>query len=112
MHYTQVLVDHLLITEEEKEKQELQDVESRPTPPNLVKQTYEQHFNYPIPESSEEDVLNDERLNHSLAENKRSDWLASQFDPESPLGNLLSDDSEMVEVNDKVCFEWGRIVMF
>jgi hypothetical protein len=110
MHYSQVLVDHLLISEEQKEKQEQQDVKSRTPPPNLVKQTYEQYFDNPIPlidkDDALNDALNDKKLNQSLAENTISHWLASQFEPGSPLGDLLSDDSEMVIVNDKVRFEW------
>jgi hypothetical protein len=106
MHYTQTLVDHLLISEEEKEKQELQDAKSRPPPPNLIKQTYEQCCDYSAPPTNEDNALDDEKLNQSLAENTRSDWLTSQFEPDSPLGNLLSGDTEMVIVNDKVCFEW------
>jgi hypothetical protein len=105
MHYSQVLVDHLLISEEEKEKKEEQDAKSRPPPPNVVKQTYEQFFDDSNPPATEEDPLIDEKLIQGLGENTQSEWLASQFDPESPLGNLLSGDSQMVLVNDKVLFE-------
>jgi hypothetical protein len=99
-------VDHLLISEEQKGKQKQKDVKSRSPPPNLLKQKYEQYFDYPIPPTDKEGALVDEKLNQSLAEIKISHWLASQFDPGSPLGNLLSDDSEMVIVNDKGRFEW------
>jgi hypothetical protein len=102
MHYSQVLVDHLLISEEEKEKQELQDAKSRPPSPNMVRKLYDQHFDHTIPTATKEDTLINEKISQSLAEKTVSDWLASQFDPESPLGNLLSNDSEMVLVNDKV----------
>jgi hypothetical protein len=102
MHYSQVLVDHLLICEEEKEKQEQQDAKSRPPLPNIVKLTYDQHFDHTMPTATKEDTLMDDKVIQFLAEKTRSDWLASQFDPESPLGNLLSCDSEMVLVDDKV----------
>ena len=67
-----------------KDKQE--DAKSCPPPPNLAKYAYEQQFDNSIPPITKEDALKDEKLDQSLAENTRSDWLASQFDPDSPLG--------------------------
>jgi hypothetical protein len=102
MHYSQVLVDHLLITEEEKEKQEQVAKSHRPPPANIVERTYTQHFDHSMPPATKEEIVNNEKLNQALTEKVRSDWLVSQFDPDSTLGNLLSRDSEMVLVNDKV----------
>jgi hypothetical protein len=46
--------DHLLVSEEEKEKQEQEDAKSRPLPPNLVKHAYEQLFENSIPPTTKE----------------------------------------------------------
>jgi hypothetical protein len=53
-----------------------------------------------FPPATKEDKLNDEKLKKSLADETRSNWLASRFDPG------LSHDSKIVLVNDKVRFEW------
>lgn len=98
MHYTQVLIDHILRTEEEKREREKIAVAQRAIP-NALARCYQQFAKSPPPEPTEQQKDEDKQVDEVIS--RAMNALKKQLKDGSFLKTVLSDDSRTTWINDK-----------
>lgn len=103
LHYSQVLLDHLVISEKEKADKEAREKTLRPKS-NYVVDMHAHWFVERSKPPTEEELSQNQQLTQKLASSSSNEdtlqWLEQQLRPESPLSNLIKHRTEIVFIND------------
>jgi hypothetical protein len=101
LHHMQVMIDHLVRTEDEKREKEKAESPLRGAPPNKLVLNYHQFISpLPLREATEEQLKEDEKIK-SLSKADMVSDLLKQLRPGSFLEIVLNDTSRTLRTNDK-----------
>ncbi|CAB9515543.1 Lipase class 3 family protein [Seminavis robusta] len=100
MHHTQVLVDHLIRSEEEKRRREAEAKKLRGRPPNGLTKLYYHYVQPFLPSQGTEEEIEEDKQVDSITDEELVNVLQKELAPDSFLATSLEDKFKYRHIND------------
>jgi hypothetical protein len=100
MHHTQVMLDHLIRTKDEKRARETEESKVRPPQPNAFTERYQQFFCKPVLEQATIQEAKEDAQIDALEDEVLLTTLKNQLAPNTFLGTALNNKEAVVHIND------------
>ena len=100
LHHTQVMLDHLVRSEDEKRAKEAEECATRPPRSYMLKEGYQQLFCQPILEPATSTEEKEDAQIDNLPDGVLIEMLKQQLNPDSYLLSALNNPEKIVHIND------------